>query len=127
KFFPTQSHLQTTGNYDGMTSAMNCGASAVPGGWKHSDFDDTQGTIGVETSGFPDTPQEIRRSLFEATAFGGVIGLHWAIRSRPEHLCDTAADLLTTYLEHPTILDATRQTLAFIHALPVFGDTRNLA
>lgn len=127
KFFPSISNGQTTGNYHGYIANEACSAMGIGGGWKHGDFDDTDGTMGAHTHGFPNTAEEIRRALFEEAAFGGAISMLWAIRARPEHMCSSADDLVSLYLEHPTIMEPTRHTLAFLHSLPVFGNTGNKA
>ncbi|MCA1809899.1 MAG: hypothetical protein LC725_10690, partial [Lentisphaerae bacterium] len=106
-------------------SCEACGALGIPGGWRHENFDST--TYTTDYNGFPANEDDIRRVLFEATAFGGAQGMLWAVRARPEHMCATPDDLLTMYFEHPTVLAATEKTLKFIHSLPAFGDVHNLA
>ncbi len=127
KFFPSRTEDQITGNYHGMIAEEACNAMAIAGGWKYSDFDSTEGTVGAHTQGFPNSAEEIRRALFEAAAFGGAISMLWAIRARPEHMCSSVDDLMSFYLEHPDIEQPTRKALAFLHSLPVFGDSRNQA
>lgn len=127
KFFPGSSDGQTSGNYHGFTANAACEAMGIAGGWKHGDFDDTEGAMGSYTGGFPDNAEEIRRALFEAAAFGGVISMLWAIRGLPEHMCSSPDDLMTFYLEHPSIMEPTREALSFLHSLPLFGAARNKA
>lgn len=127
KFFPGFSDGQTTGNYHGLIATESCGSMGIPGGWKHGDFDETGVAMGTHTSGFPSTAEEIRRALFEAVAFGGAISMVWSIRGLPERLCSSPDDLMRFYIEHPSIMEPTREALTFLRPLPVFGASQNRA
>ncbi len=124
KFFPSVADGQTTGNFHGFISCEAAGSMGIPGAWKRHDFDDTASKT---ATGMPETEPEIRRVIFEAAACGGAPGMLWAIRTRPEHMCDKPADLLTMYFEHPLIYSGMKKALDFVRSLPVFGDSRNIA
>ncbi len=124
KFFPGVYEGQTSGNFHGFISCEAAGTRGIPGAWKRHDFDATAAT---QITGMPETEEEIRQVIFEATACGGVLGMFWAIRSRPEHMCEKPEDFLTMYFEHPAIYSGMKKTLDFVRTLPVFGDSQNSA
>ncbi len=124
KFFPGVSKGQTSGNFHGFISCEAAGTLGIPGAWKRHDFDATAAT---QITGMPETESEIRQVIFEAAACGGVLGMFWAIRSRPEHMCEKPEDLLSLYFEHPAIYKGMKKALDFVRTLPVFGDSQNIA
>lgn len=124
KFAPRETGGQLTGNYHGFIACRQVGSMGVPGAWKREDYDSTSR---VRASGLPETEGEIRRCLFEATAFGGALGLFWAVRNIPEQLATSAADMMKCYFELPVIAEATKKTLDFLRLLPVYGENRSLS
>lgn len=124
KFFPNADAGQLTGNFHGFIAGAAAGAIGIPGAWKRHDFDATHPT---GNTGLPESAPEIRRVIFEAAACGGAPGMFWAVRARPEHMCAQPEDLRTMYYEHPAIYKAMQDALDFVRALPVFGETANLA
>lgn len=124
QFYPGTNDRQTIGNFHGYIACEAAGCAGIPGAWKRKDFDDT---ITKTNTGMPENEMEIRRIVFEAAACGGAPGLLWAIRTRPEHMCQSSADLMTMYFEHPVIYSAMKKALDFLYTLPVYGLSANAA
>lgn len=124
KFFPGIFAGQTTGNFHGYINCEAAGTLGIPGAWKRHDFDATAAT---QATGMPETEEEIRQVIFEAAACGGVLGMLWAVRSRPEHMCEKPEDFSTLYFEHPEIYAGMKKTLDFVRALSIFDNSCNVA
>ncbi|MFA7230374.1 MAG: hypothetical protein WC071_03810 [Victivallaceae bacterium] len=123
KFFPEEKSGQISGNFHGFIAGNAAGVPAIPGSWKHAEFDATR--IQPEP-GMP-LPQEIERVLLEPVVFGGATGAVWAVRNTPDRFCSVAEDKLKMYFEQPSVYSNMKKTLDYIRTLPLFGEYHNLA